>query len=1235
MHHETRAWRRIKEIRKRPRGTTPTDQPNTGAGAGAFSQLSAAPTFSSSSFSVPSNPSIGFSFGQSQSFPGASSAPSQPAQSSSTPFSFGSGSNGTSAGFNFSAGGGFSTPSSNPFAASSFGAANTSTPSTAPVSFGGFGNQASSQSSQPTFSSGLFGAPQNTTSSVGAGVFGQSMAPNTSANPVADSMQTSPDNKPKGPFAATSPSLPSKNLFGSADASSNLFSPKPATQSSNPFGNLSVPSASDKPSGNKAEGDAAKPAPVFGQATAAVTPAQPFGSLFGAASASSTSDPQKATSQPATNNLFAPKTATGNTSSGNLFMSTAATSQPAKADAAPSTTNNIFSPKPSGGIPDGNNLFAPKSTDQSSTSNPFAPKPTSEEAAAASTSQPFGSLFGATGSQPFNSLSTSKAATEQPVVNNIFASKSTSEKGSDNTASSQPFASLFGAASASSKPVASENTHSSSTPQNLFAPKSTADQSASTTSEPSPFKGLFGATSNPPKPVESEKAPSLFAPKPVAEQTTEKPTQEQPFKSLFGSSSPSKPSDPFKVQSSPATAQNLFTPKPVVEQPSATSSNPFSGLLAGKPAAPQLNSVKPSVSSSPQKSLATSEMSKPDSSDNVLSKEVRDEADLLWVVSSLDKQFKKQVLSYEPGIDSFDTLIMFYLKVRNHIGAPVKGSKKFFRSQYATSADKDAEKSVETNGPNGTATSSLFAKSFSSSGSVPPKPTGIVSEPKSSAGENTSAKPAATTTSTPAAPKLAGNMFAQSSQGPTSAPAPAIPKFGNGAAPVDFMAQFKKKAEDTMAEEKAKRKAEDFDSDEDDEAEWERRDAEQQREKRAKVEAGSKKKSVFRNGKFEWVDADESDSAAAAPKPSENPSATTLFPPSQNLAVNAPSPTSSASSIFDSYSRPLPASENIFGRLSATPQPIDDSKESGESDDEDKPTLKRRNLDSNSSDEGDFGSALRNSKPSKPSDNADITKSSLDTPSAAPTPGGRSLFDRIQSPTPPPQKEGAGSLSNLFGSSTAQKEPSSTASSIFGTPTTQKDSSQKEPTTSTSSLFASSFGQSTSTPADNTWKPNTPIKFSADPTPAPTSVLTSTQASSQASNADNATSGEATPDGETAPGAIYDMSQANAGEEEEVVVFEGRGRAFKLATGWASQGTGALRLLRHPETGRARIILRADGNGNLILNSLLKKDFDYARQNNSVQFMVPQSDGKLEHWAVRVNAQTIEQLHSKIQEIKN
>ncbi|KAJ5454737.1 uncharacterized protein N7458_005693 [Penicillium daleae] len=1162
---------RIKEIRRRPRGTTPTG--GASEPSGTFSQLSSTPAFPTPSFSAPTNQPGGFSFGQSQSFPGASTTPSQPTQGSAAPFSFGG--NGSS--FNFS--GGFGSPASNPFANSPFSAGN-SAPAAQPTStigsasFGGFGSQ---PTPKPAFS---FGAPQNAGTSVGTGLFGQPAATNANGNPVADSMQTSPDAKPKTSFAPSA-SFPSKNLFGDSGAP-NLFSPKPAAPAGNPFGGLSFPPP-EKPSSDKAEGFAAKPA-FASQAPTSTSQAQPFGSLFGAAPATSTpSEPEK----PATNNVFAPKaTAPAPASaSSNPFMFKPAASEPEKADATQVASNNIFSPKPPAEQSTSTNIFASKPAEQTSTPSLFAAKaPANDAASTTAPAQPFKNIFGAASTAQSTA---SKPATEQASATNMFAPKAVTEQNFEKPAEPKPFGSLFG------------------------TPKPAADQSLSKPAETNPFGSIFGAASTTSKPAELA-TPSLFTPKPAVAQAPEKPTEAaQPFKNIFGTPSTApKPAEP-------AQAPSLFTPKPATEQAAPSPAKPFANLLGGKTATPQPTPVKPSTAApsglaSIQKPEAPEAISKPNITAGT-NKVVAETAELLWKIRGLDTHFKQEVMKYKPGTDSFDDLILFYIRVRNGMGAPIKGAPEPL-------VKKAAEKSVHIDGPNGSATSSVFAKSFSSPtpNTAPPVP---VSAPAPSATGNMFSKSLSNgTVASPApaaslAPKPAGNMFAQAASAKTpngsAAPAPALapPKFGNGVGTVDFMAQFKQKAEKTLAEEKAKRKAEDFDSEEDDEEEWERQYAEKQKEKRAKLEIGSQKKSVFRNGKFEWVDAEEPDlveTRGNAVKPAEKPSANSLFVPADNSVLSAPSPASSTASIFETSGRPLPASENIFGRL--TPQPNNADKDSDESDDEGKANSSKRPAEEDVSTDDDFASALRNSKRTKPSENTDTAKSSLDAPLSAPTAAaGRSLFDRIQSPAPTPQKETSTSTSSLFSASFGQ-------STSFGQPI--------------------SFGQNNATPAaDKTWKPNSPIKFSTDSTLAP-SAPASTLASTQPSSGVN--SGDATPDEEAAPGEFFDMSQANAGEEDETLVFECRARAFKLATGWTSKGTGILRLLKHPETKRARIVLRADPGGNVILNTFLKEEFDYARQSNSVQFMVPQADNEQpEHWAIRVNAKTIDELHSKIQEIKN
>ncbi|KAJ5744182.1 hypothetical protein N7533_009052 [Penicillium manginii] len=1219
------ASRKIKDIRRRPRGTTPTggaDQQQQPTNA--FGGLST-PNFSNPApnFGAPPAQSGGFTFGQtqSQSFPGANSGPSQPSQpsqSNASAFSFGGGSSSSGVaqtGFNFGASsGGFgSSTFNNPFASEAGKAAPTPTTQSAPFTGFSFGNQPTSQSANPSQPAFSFGAPQTATPSMGSGMFGQSNAMNSSSTP-ADSMQMSPDAKPK--TSTTTPSFQSQNLFGGS--ATNVFAPKPDTQAGNPFSNLNGTSTAEKPASDKPEGFAAKPA-FAGQATPASNQAPQFGSLFGApAAAAKPSESEK----PAPTNMF------GAGSSQSAFPG----SSTAKPAAEKVTQNNIFAPK----------------TDISADANPFK------------------NLFGAGSATP----QTSAPPAQAPPAQNLFAPKPATEQSPSKPAEAQSFTNMFGGAAASSTPKPAEP----SAPNNMFSPKPALA---------APSTSLFGAPGAPagtPKPFEAPKeqptpAQNLFAPKPTsdqpatnnlfasksaADQASEKPSSSNPFGSLLGASAP-KPNasepEPAKPQSTPTA--NLFAASPAKPQVSTIPAKPLGGLFGAKPDTTSQGIAPSSSTSSNAKPVVAPPIPKSGLADSV----DKSNSELLHKLRILDTIFKEELSIYEPGVDGFDGLIMHYLIVRRAMGAPV-GSKNDWKT-FGTAPVPNghvAKAPTTVNGVNDSTTSNVFAQSFSSpakatepsnaavkkpenpfaklnttdSGNsskpaenpfakIPTTTTGAASESAPKAAENPFAKiPTTTQTSTPAkkpetpaAPKLAGNMFAsaQSSNANGSAAPLSMPKFGNGTGNMDFMAQFKKKAEETAAKEKAKRKAEDFDSDEDDEEEWERRDAEQQREKRAKLEGASNKKAVFIPGKgFSFVDGDEA--------PQEESS--------KKLALPAPSPAPSSGSIFDSSSQPVPASQNIFGRISSTtPQPAGDSNDSDASD-EAKPRSPKHRASGDDNDEQDDSEPTgRKSKRTKAIENGDASKSSLDTPLPAPTAAAsRSLFDRIESPTPSIASPKPTSSGINFGASTP-----STSTNPFASLGANSQTSQ---------LFGASFGTSSPqlasttspAPADNTWKPSTPIKFAADTNS--TSAQASTEASAQTSGAENATPGAATPDEEGgAPGSIFDMSSANAGEEEETVVFECRARAFKLTTGWVSQGTGVVRLLKHPATGRARVVLRADPGGNIILNTLLKKELDYARTSNSMQFMVPQADGKPEQWAVRVNAKSIDALNEHFQAIKN
>jgi hypothetical protein len=249
---------------------------------------------------------------------------------------------------------------------------------------------------------------------------------------------------------------------------------------------------------------------------------------------------------------------------------------------------------------------------------------------------------------------------------------------------------------------------------------------------------------------------------------------------------------------------------------------------------------------------------------------------------------------------------------------------------------------------------------------------------------------------------------------------------------------------------------------------------------------------------------------------------------------------------------------------------------------------------------------------------------------------------------------------------------------IFGSPS----SSAAPPTPS---IFAPN---ATKAGTDNTWKMNSPIKFATDANAAPTSkplpatdsskpfsalfgappaskpassgtgspspgfsfggpsqppsfLAPSTLSSAAASRASTPgvtsdTGAEESGDGDAAESLPQvNLAQSRAGEENEDVVIEARARGLKLTkSGWESQGIGFLRVLKDRTTSRGRVILRADPSGKVVLNASLVKEISYTVKANSVHFLVPQSEGPPEQWAIRVKKEEAERLGSAMEETK-
>lgn len=257
--------------------------------------------------------------------------------------------------------------------------------------------------------------------------------------------------------------------------------------------------------------------------------------------------------------------------------------------------------------------------------------------------------------------------------------------------------------------------------------------------------------------------------------------------------------------------------------------------------------------------------------------------------------------------------------------------------------------------------------------------------------------------------------------GAAAAPSFTPPKFGS-AQPVNFLSQFGKIAEENAQKEKASRKNNDFDSDEDDEAEWERKDAEQQRAKKQKLDETAKSKSAaFVPGKGFTISEKQTEFQALGN--------TEGF--SFSSSLNATAPTDTNTSVLSKKTLGVGNGHNIFGHLSDVESGAEGSK-TGDADDEEtasdgavddegeKGDIRKVTSDEShgkhrTHDAGNPSEPLANTNPFGSQSAFAATKPTNLSPNVSETShsAGRSIFDRISKDengkamreiTPPPDK---------------------------------------------------------------------------------------------------------------------------------------------------------------------------------------------------------------------------------------
>ena len=215
--------------------------------------------------------------------------------------------------------------------------------------------------------------------------------------------------------------------------------------------------------------------------------------------------------------------------------------------------------------------------------------------------------------------------------------------------------------------------------------------------------------------------------------------------------------------------------------------------------------------------------------------------------------------------------------------------------------------------------------------------------------------------------------------------------------------------------------------------------------------------------------------------------------------------------------------------------------------------------------------------------------------------------------TTPPASPSAPSLFATSAKSGATPNASSAPSpSIFANMTTQAPV-----------LFGNTFSASSSSSAPQTTLFGAGTEQPKPLFPGPLASTSSSQASSAASSTDASRATSPGQDEETENLPQVDLTRG-AGEENEEVLFESRSRGLKLigGSGWVPQGVGFLRVLKNRETGRSRVLLRADPSGNIVLNTLLVPQIEYSQRGSNVQFVVFK-EAKPEQWTLRVKTENL------------
>jgi hypothetical protein len=587
-------------------------------------------------------------------------------------------------------------------------------------------------------------------------------------------------------------------------------------------------------------------------------------------------------------------------------------------------------------------------------------------------------------------------------------------------------------------------------------------------------------------------------------------------------------------------------------------------------------------------------------------------------IRDLNRGFKELVDSFDPDTQNLDDVILFYLRVRKTMDAPLgsfankpgkrklgqvadlhaddhPSSKKAKESSTARLATpdpqlsppknkrkvSDAEEDTSPNGKrratgpaldatqsigSGSTTAGIFANAFASGGSEDKGPAIATPSFKPSVSAFAQPSPFGTAPSTSTASKET-NLFAPKPKEGTpsvSKPAFEVPKFATSGE--SFVSQFGKKFGQPASKEA------------------------QEAIQGVKLDIPKFNVSSTSNFISQF-------SQQAAGNDDDDTSESEDEEPVAKKTTTAPTEPKPAASVFETKSSAPSVASNIFGHLSNSAT----NTEGDSSDDDLTEHLKKR-----------------------------ASSSKQEAKAEAEEPSKGTLFDRIRKVDGTPvqvsdEEKPEAPKPHLFGQATSNPFASlnsSSGPSIFGM-----------------SKYLSNIDTEPRLMSYAAPKPSAPTPFGGLAIPKPASHLlsaTATPSVTSDSNADDT-------DTDTYKDAQLNL-MSNAGEEGEDCIFNGRAKGLKSVEAkvgekseksWETQGVGALRILVNRDAKRARILLRAEPSGRAVLNTSINRAIDYKVQGTSCQFLVPREDGSgMDLWTLRIKKEAAEELETALKSAK-